>query len=213
MTARMGTFRLHAGKESQHGSRECPDGRSRDGSLSQAGVAYATVLLSSEPDCAYAYSTMSGVSSAADTACQDECSSVLAGACRDSTNKWLCVAQALPACAVPNADRVTCHVETSVGPYDAQSRTCSCPESSPACTAEEAEATRFDWESTFKTLGNTEGVVVAKARRALWTTDSSRWRYENGFTQMGGCGANPWIVGVFCKGRLAEQFTEDTSGR
>ncbi|EPT24909.1 microneme protein MIC15 [Toxoplasma gondii ME49] len=163
----------------------------------------ALPLTEREPHCLNSFSVKPDASTVDDRDCQDQCASLFATRCRQSFYKWLCVAQGLPECYIPNTDSFTCQIDTNPSAYNYSYGSCGCSGAYPPCSRNEANATRLDWITAFRALSHKKGVVVARGKQALWTENPDRWRYENGMLQGGGCLNNSWFVGVFCGAHLS----------
>nr|CEL70693.1 TPA: thrombospondin type 1 domain-containing protein,putative [Neospora caninum Liverpool] len=158
---------------------------------------------SRNPHCLRGFSSQPAATTVDDRDCQDACASLFATSCAQAKNRWLCVAQALPKCYIPNTDSFTCQVDTNPSVYSTSYGACSCSGTYSPCSAEEAEVTKHDWLTAFTALSGRKGVVVARGKQALWIGNPDKWRYENGMNQGSGCLNNPWFVGVFCGARLS----------
>lgn len=159
-------------------------------------------MLLAGPLCQRAFSTIGGATESDDWACREACTKKSAGDCSSVINPWLCVANAIQDCYIPNSNSVACFIQ-SPGPEDPHTGSCTCTGSALGpCTPAEAQATAYAWKSTLSQYwGGEGGVIIAKYNRALWMSTPPSWHYEAG-PQNGKCGDNTWIKGVFCLGEL-----------
>lgn len=163
------------------------------------------VCLAADPACTSAFSVLEGAIFDDDEKCRTECAAKANGDCADASNVWLCVADNLTACYIPNKNNVACHIERP-GAEDSLNGTCHCSASSSGpCTSLEAMATEYVWKPTVSEfLGEGKGVIIAKNNRAYMASSEELWHYEAG-PQVSGCELQDWIKGVFCQGKYSSK--------
>lgn len=114
--------------------------------------------------------------------------------CRSEENSWLCVAQRMTNCYVPNRKKSTCKLVTEVGPYSESFRSCSCPGNEMPCTQEEVEVTEHEWKDSFT---KAQALAVVGWQKSLWPDKTIKNDY--GMAGVPGCAGDRYKA-IFCRG-------------